>query len=140
NPEHPDFRQYGRSGGRGQRVSKRVDKSYMAQFPGVVGMIKNACADESTDGIYESIHGMIAEYDDMEDRAIPHELADSDEFSALIAGFGAKIKQYTYEEAMNLPEPMRSKMVEAVRSEEQQMYEKEVWEPADLPNHTEGID
>ena len=40
---------------------------------------------------------------------------------------------------MRLPEPMKSRMLEAIQQEEAQMYEKGVWEISDMPHHTDAI-
>jgi len=102
--------------------------------------IKNVQAEEDIEDLYEDLNAMITEYDDMDDNNFNTSLIEDEDLSALITGFGAKAKQYTYEEGMRLPEPMKSRMLEAIRQEEAQMYEKGVWEISDMPHHTDAID
>jgi transposase InsO family protein len=148
-PEHPEFTKFGRVGGRSQREKKPVNRLYIAEqtmteedhmakcfaeFPSLLERI-NEAQFESDNIFYNTMHALLAEFNDFEEPPLDFKSASGDRHEAMLAKFNIWAKTYSYAEAMQFPEPRLSAAKEAIASEIKQLEDRGVWEEVEKPEH-----
>jgi hypothetical protein len=134
NPNHPDFANYGRSGGRSQRVKKPVDKAYSSEFTDLFGRMKDARDGGSIEDVYASMNALISHYDTYEKSQLEGNSLDEEDYAAMLAGFNVKSRTLTHREVFGLPAGFRKEeAIKAIKAEVQQIEWKKVWERVQRP-------
>jgi hypothetical protein len=124
------------------RQSKPVSRAYISNAHDFIDRIQKCNSNEECE---DTISALIAycDHSDQEDfvkEQVELEIPADMSLDALFAGFGTRVRTYTYKQAMQLPEEKKQLVYRAMDKEIRQMIDKDVWAEADLPESKAPIE